>query len=98
MREVVGVHEKSPPFAKPGRKGGATEFMMISERVGQPPGADTKDLKFNVDKRSDNAAARRGREQMLHDKYKPPMNKIRPISPKNPNRAKYMREAKKLGD
>ncbi len=59
---------------------------------------DTKGLEFKVDKRTDNAAARRGREQMLHDKYKPPMNKIRPISPKNPNRAKDMREAKKLGD
>jgi RHS repeat-associated protein len=58
----------------------------------------TKELKFNVDKRTDNAAARRGREQIIHDKYKPPMNKINPVSPKNPDRAKYLREAKKLGD
>lgn len=58
----------------------------------------TKDLKFNVDKRTDNAAARRGREQIIHDKYKPPMNKVNPVNPKNPNKAKYLKEAEKLAD
>jgi len=59
-------------------------------------GEDTKDFKFKVDKRTDNPDARRGREQVLHDKYKPPMNKIRPISPRNPKRQKYLDAAKKL--
>jgi hypothetical protein len=57
---------------------------------------ETKDLDFNVDKRTDSYNTQRGREQALHDKYKPPMNKIRPVSPRNPDRSKYMRAAKRL--
>jgi RHS repeat-associated protein len=59
-------------------------------------GEETKDLKFKVDKRTNSANARRGREQELHDKHNPSLNKIRPISPTNPNKSKYMKAAKKL--
>ena len=59
---------------------------------------DKGNLKFNVDKRTDNYAAQRGREQILYDKHKPPMNKRQPISPNNPNRKKYMKAGQALGD
>jgi RHS repeat-associated protein len=56
---------------------------------------DTKDLDFNVDKRTDNKDAQRGREQQLHEKHNPPLNKIKPIRDNNPNKKKYMDAAKK---
>jgi RHS repeat-associated protein len=55
-------------------------------------------LIFEVDKRTDDYAAQRGREQIIHDKYIPPLNKIRPISPNNPNRDKYLEAGQALGD
>ncbi|MCM8625539.1 RHS repeat-associated core domain-containing protein, partial [Accumulibacter sp.] len=54
---------------------------------------DTKDLKFEKDMATDDYNIQRGREQKLHDHHKPPMNKINPIDPKNPNRQKYMDSA-----
>jgi hypothetical protein len=45
---------------------------------------------------TDNPAARRGLEQILHDQFSPPLNKINPISPINPNRGAYMDAAEKF--
>ncbi len=59
-------------------------------------GEETKGLKFQVDKKSDSRAARLGREQMLHEKHNPPLNKRNPIGPKNPNRSAYLEAAKRL--
>ncbi|OYZ02524.1 MAG: hypothetical protein B7Y37_01665 [Sphingobacteriia bacterium 28-36-52] len=56
----------------------------------------TKDLKFQVDKKTDNKDAQRGREQEIHEKHNPPMNKIKSISDKNPNKQKYLDAAKEL--
>jgi len=51
----------------------------------------TKDLDFEVDKRSDDLAARRGREQTIHDQHpEADLNKRNPISPTNPNRDAYL--------
>ena len=55
-----------------------------------------KDYDFEVDRRTDSYPAQRGREQIIHDQYQPPLNKIRPINPKNPRYAEYMKEGKKL--
>ena len=59
-------------------------------------GKETKDLNFKVEHRTDNASARRGLEQIVHDKHKPPLDKIRPISPKNPNLKKFLDAARKF--
>ncbi|MBM3240186.1 hypothetical protein FJZ31_28205 [Candidatus Poribacteria bacterium] len=57
---------------------------------------DTRHLDFEVDRRTDNYAQQPGREQILHDRYNPPLNKIRLISPTNPNRQSYLDAAKEL--
>ena len=71
----------------------------LNSRMGQHRrGPATKGFDFEVDKRTNIYDQLRGREQIIHDKYKPPLNKIRPISPRNPNRQKYLDAARKLGD
>lgn len=49
-----------------------------------------ENLRFEIDKKTNNCDAQRGREQQLWDKYKPLLNKIRPISLDNPNLKKYI--------
>jgi len=56
------------------------------------------DLEFNVFRRTDSYAAQRGLEQKLYDQYGPPLNRIRPISPNNPNLPNYLRAAEELED
>jgi hypothetical protein len=57
---------------------------------------------FEVDKRIDNPAARRGREQDLHDANpsahvaKGGRDKINGIDPNNPKRDEYLRAARDL--
>jgi hypothetical protein len=55
-----------------------------------------KDFIFEVDKRTNDYASQRGREQIIHDLHKPPLNKIEPISPRNKNRQKYLDAGRKL--
>ncbi len=57
---------------------------------------ELKDYVFDVDLRTDDYAQQRGREQYLHDKYDPPLNKINPISPLNKLRQLYMDAVKNL--
>ncbi len=35
-------------------------------------------------------------EQMLYDQYRPPLNRIRPISPRHPRLQEYLEAAKRL--
>jgi hypothetical protein len=57
----------------------------------------TKDLKFEVDRRTDNYAQQRGREQIIYDQHPgADLNKNRPIDPRNPNKKKYMDAAKEI--
>lgn len=49
-----------------------------------------KDLDFEPVHRTDVYEEQRGLEQLLHDTYNPPLNKLQPISPSNPNFQKYM--------
>lgn len=51
---------------------------------------------FVPDKTTDRHEQRRGREQVIHDLHKPPLNKQNPISPRNPQRQKYLDAARKL--
>jgi RHS repeat-associated protein len=50
-------------------------------------------LKFEPLYRSDLRAVQRGIEQFVHEQYNPPLNRINPISPSNPNRPGYMNAA-----
>ncbi|MEM7375640.1 MAG: hypothetical protein AAF587_44015 [Bacteroidota bacterium] len=47
-------------------------------------------LIFEVDRRTDDYAAQRGREQIIHELFDPPLNRINPISPNNPRRDDYL--------
>jgi hypothetical protein len=51
--------------------------------------------KFDPAYRTDSYLEQRGLEQILHDRYHPPLNKIRPISPSNKNIGTYMDAARK---
>lgn len=44
----------------------------------------------------DGYAARRGLEQLLHDELNPPLDKVRPIDPRNPRREKYLAAARRF--
>ncbi len=60
-------------------------------------GAETKDLDFEVDRRTDSYEAQRGREQIIYDAHpEADLNRKRPIADKNKRRDEYMREGKKL--
>ena len=76
------------------RSGRTNDLLRRQGEHGRDP--VLKKFDFKIDRRTDNYAQQRGREQILHDKYKPPLNKINPISPKNPNRQKYLDCAKEL--
>lgn len=53
-----------------------------------------EDLSFDPIYRTDVYAERRGLEQILHDAHQPPLNRINPIDPENPNFDEYMKAAK----
>ena len=57
---------------------------------------ETKQLGYEVELESDVYSVQRGHEQMLHDKHKPPLDKIRPISPLNPRRDQYLKAAQQF--
>jgi hypothetical protein len=59
---------------------------------------ETADLEFEVDRRTDVYAEQRGREQILHEKYRPPLNKIAPICSKNSRRQGYLQAARNMED
>jgi RHS repeat-associated protein len=53
-------------------------------------------LQFAIDAETDSYAEQRGREQIIHDLYNPPLNKISPISPRNPRRDCYIAAGKAM--
>ncbi len=55
---------------------------------------DTEDLRYRLESRTNEYPVQRGHEQLLHDEYNPPLDKIRPISPKNPRREEYLKAAR----
>jgi len=54
-----------------------------------------KQYKFETVYRTDVYEDQRGLEQILHDTYNPPLDKIRPISPRNPNLDTYLDAARR---
>ena len=71
---------------------------LISRAADHARDAVLKDFTFEAVYKTDVYDEQRGLEQVLHDTYNPPLNKIRPISPDNPNRQKYMDAAKNFLD
>lgn len=55
-----------------------------------------RDYTYEVQHRTDVRSEQRGLEQMLHDQYAPPLNKINPISPTNPRYNEYMDAARRF--
>jgi hypothetical protein len=69
----------------------------LARRAGEHRRAPTtKDLEFEVDRRTDVYPEQRGREQVIHDQHNPALDKVRPISPTNPRRQEYLDAAKRL--
>ncbi|MBO9204672.1 MULTISPECIES: DUF6443 domain-containing protein [Niastella] len=54
---------------------------------------ETKDLEYEVDVRTNDYKVQRGREQQLHDKHKPALNKIKPIRDNHKSRDEYIQAA-----
>jgi hypothetical protein len=55
-----------------------------------------QDYDFEAVYRSDDYATQRGLEQVIHNRYQPPLNRIRPISPSNRNYDRYMNAANRF--
>jgi len=84
------------PETRQVRRTGRTNDLN-SRRGDHKRAPETKDLDFEVDRRTDNYAQQRGREQTIYDQHpEADLNKRRPISPRNPNRSKYMDAAKEI--
>jgi RHS repeat-associated protein len=59
--------------------------------------AETRDLDFEVDRRTDSYPEQRGREQRIYDEHpEADLNRKRPIDPRNPRRDEYLQEGDKL--
>jgi RHS repeat-associated protein len=89
---IGGVYTLNDPDTGQVMYVGRTSNLAARERqwVNDP---EKGDLKFNVFRRTDSYQAQRGLEQKLYDQYGPPLNRIRPISPNNPNLLNYLRAA-----
>jgi len=80
---------------------GETQYVGRTENLAQRQIQHRTDpikqkLRFEVDWRTDDYAVQRGREQMLYEQYRPPLNRIRPISPRNPRRQEYLDAARRF--
>ena len=74
------------------RTGRSRDLARRRTELGRNP--DTKHFSFEPVYRTDIYEEQRGLEELLHDRYNPPLNKIRPISPTNPNYQKYLDAAR----
>lgn len=53
--------------------------------------------RFRPEYRTDDYTTQRGLEQLLHDEWLPPLNRIRPISPRNRRIDEYLRAGQEFG-
>ena len=84
--------QKDKETEKVQRSGRTNDLARREKEHGRA--TEIKDLKFEVDVRTDDKNVQRGREHQNHEDHKPPLNKIKPISDKNPNKEKYIEAAK----
>ena len=78
------------------RTGRTNDLLRRAAEHRNNPG--TENLVFEVDWRTDDLAVQRGREQMLYDQYRAPLNRIRGIDPRNPYRQYYLDAARRYGE
>ena len=91
-----GTYKLRDPSTGQVRRTGKTNDLNRRQKE-HGRGRDARDLDFEVDRRSDNEVARRGREQRIYDQHpEADLNKKRPISPNNPRRDEYLREGDTL--
>jgi RHS repeat-associated protein len=111
LKEIRTVNVESKPDTKSDNPKGGTYILKdedgkiqrtgrtndLKRREGEHARNEkTKSLEFQVDRKTDNKDAQRGREQQIHEEHDPPLNKIKPISDKNPNKQKYLDAAREL--
>jgi hypothetical protein len=91
-----GTYKLSDPETGRVRRTGRTNDLRRREgEHGRNP--ETKDLEFEIDRRTDSYPAQRGREQRIYDQHpEADLNRRRPISPKNPRLEEYLREGDEL--
>jgi hypothetical protein len=73
------------------RSGHSNDLERRAGEHGRDP--DLRDFHFDPIHHTDDYAERRGLEQMLHDSVNPPLNKIKPISPRNDKITDYLEAA-----
>lgn len=69
------------------RSGRTKDLAMREAQHARNP--DLKDYVFETVHRTDDYAQQRGMEELLNKTYNPPLDKILPISPTNPNAQVY---------
>jgi hypothetical protein len=84
---VGGVYKLVNPSGQVVRVGHTKNLASRMSKYRNHP--DFFDLEFQVEYYTNNYATRRGLEQGIFDKYKPPLNKNNPISPTNKNSVNY---------
>jgi hypothetical protein len=81
---------RDPETGRVMRSGRTNDLARREREHARSP--ELRDLEFEVVHRTDDYAEQRGLEQMLHEAYEPPRNRIRGIDPRNPKLPVY-REA-----
>jgi RHS repeat-associated protein len=96
-----GTYKLKDPETGEVRRTGQTNDLGRREKE-HLRGEETKDLKLEIDRRTDDPAARRGREQVIHDEHPEArvenggLNKRNPIADDNPKRDEYLEAGSKL--
>ena len=94
-----GVYSLKDPLTKKVVRTGRAKDLEVREKQ-HNQGKDTKGLDFETEYKTDNYAEQRGLEDIIYNKNpwglpeNGGLNKIRPISPKNPNKPIYQKAAK----
>ena len=88
---IGGVYSISNPNGVVVRVGHTNNFLRRAGQYRRDP--NYFDLEFKREYYTDDYATQRGLEQMLYDKYQPPMNIYRPIRISNRNGPSYLQAA-----
>jgi len=85
---------RDPVTGKVARTGRSNDLARRAGEHARDP--RTRDLQFEPVHRTDVRSQQRGLEQLLHEQHNPPLNRINPISPRNPRRQEYLDAAEEL--
>lgn len=85
---------RDPVSGKVMRTGRSKSLWNRMKQHGRTP--ELSEYEFSVLARTDDYAEQRGLEQLAHEEYNPPLNRINGISPLNKNRDAYMDAAQRF--